>query len=96
MKKILSYLLTFLNSYSISQSQTAAKLCINCKYYKPNYIFISDYKFGKCYKFPRHDEDNTHLVTGGLKSSKTDYYHCSTLRTFEEFCGKNAKYFESK
>jgi len=65
------------------------KLCINCKYYKNNFLF-QDPDYGKCSLFTRKINDN--LVTGITNYNK-DYYYCSTAREFDNMCGKDAKYY---
>lgn len=67
------------------------KLCINCKFFKNNFILGSE--LGKCSLFPII-ENNDYFLVNGMK--KFDYKYCSTLRENDNYCGKDGKLYKEK
>lgn len=72
------------------------KLCIDCEFFKPN--FLSGNKFGKCISFPTSKEEYSDyfLVDGKKEKKEKDYLYCSTARKFENLCGKEGKNYVEK
>jgi len=67
------------------------KLCINCKYFIQPKDGVKD-EFGKCAKLPF--ESSKFLVDGKFRDD--DFYSCSTARSWDRLCGKNAKEYRKK
>ena len=72
------------------------KSCIDCKFYIQNdkYVGTVDEElFGKCQLFPVK-----HMVFSIEKTENTklkkDFMYCSTVRSFNDMCGKNAYHFK--
>lgn len=81
----------FLFSVSITNSrQLKPKFCINCKYYIPSQQNKAN--FGKCALFPSQQAD--FLVSG--TENPENYYYCSTARSWQDMCGKNATRYVKK
>jgi hypothetical protein len=75
-------------------SQDEIKICKDCKFFKKDYIFET--RFGHCLHFPNEPINNYYLVDGFKYTSPTSYHYCSTARSFDNMCGTEGKYFESK
>ena len=65
------------------------KFCINCKHF-----LDSGYKseYGKCSLFP---VDNSKFLVSGCEST-VDYSYCSTVRQYDNMCGKNGNHYKEK
>ena len=70
------------------------KFCINCKYYKKE--FLSSNKFGSCLLHPIVKENNYFLVDGSKNNLPTDYHYCSVARKNLDMCGPDGKQYEKK
>jgi len=70
------------------------KICINCKYFKKD--FLSNDNFGKCALFPKEIYNTDYLVDGKRIKQKNEYYYCSTARSSDDMCGKSGKQFVKK
>lgn len=77
-----------------SKSQHNTKLCIDCKFYKKDFLTFS--KFGKCEMFPTEGNVEYYLVNGKKDNNDIEYYYCSTSRKFDYMCGKEGKFYEKK
>ena len=77
-----------------SATQIKPKLCIDCKFYKKDFFSSSD--FGKCTLFPIEKENDYFLVNGNNNNNNIEYKYCSTLRKYEDLCGKEGKFYEKK
>jgi hypothetical protein len=75
----------------LSLNEITPKLCVNCKFFRSNYINGNSY--GKCSLFPK-TELEIDLVTGIKKDPK--YQFCSIARDYEDLCGKEGKKYEEK
>ena len=75
-----------------------AKFCIECKHYiKPN-LFLGT-QFGKCGLFPEianNKNEYNFLVNGVEYKKNVEYRYCSIARKYDDYCGKDAKYFEKQ
>jgi hypothetical protein len=80
------YLVLLTNSLKIKQ-----KLCVNCKFFITPKNGLKD-EFGRCAKFPF---ENTKFLVDGIVR-EDDFYSCSTARSWETLCGKNAKQYKKK
>ena len=80
------YMVLLTNSLKVNP-----KLCVNCKYFIQPKNGISD-EFGKCAKLPF--ESSKFLVDGKFRDE--DFYSCSTARSWDRLCGKNAKEYRKK
>ena len=67
------------------------KLCVNCKFFIRPTNGLKD-EFGTCGKLPF---ENTRFLVDGIVR-EDDFYSCSTARTWESLCGKNAKEYKKK
>ena len=94
MMKLFFLFMALACSSSKSLNTETPKFCINCKYYLKNGLLSKE--FGRCLMFKIEEKENFYLITGKKRVSEQIYYHCSTAREFDTFCGKNAKYFEPK
>jgi hypothetical protein len=74
-----------------SLTEIQPKLCVNCKFFKND--FISGNEYGKCYFFPKREMD-IDLVTGIKKDAK--YQFCSIARDYDDMCGKEGKKYINK
>jgi hypothetical protein len=84
----------YFNTLSIfSISQNTPKLCINCKFYTKN--FFTNSEFGKCSLFPIKKNNDYFLVNGNYYNN-TEYNYCSILRSSDDMCGKEAKFYQKK
>ena len=74
------------------------KLCINCKFFIPGET--GNDNLGKCSITPHYLDTPTtkySLVTGESNQViNTEYYYCSTARTFENMCGPDGKHYKKK
>lgn len=70
------------------------KLCINCKFFKNNFIVGS--AFGKCSLFPIFENNDSFLVNGINQIKKIDYKYCSILRENDNYCGRDGKLYKEK
>ncbi len=66
-------------------------LCINCKYFIPNY-FSNEY--ARCANFLKDQNLSRFLVTGKMKMRAEDFFVCSVARRYDHLCGKEGKMFE--
>jgi hypothetical protein len=82
----------FLPVYSFKGEKQ--KLCINCKYFKKN--FLSNNKIGKCSLFPREETNRYHLVDGSPNIPEIEYTYCSIAREHDYMCGKTGTLFVKK
>jgi len=73
---------------------TKEKICKDCKYFKKE--FFSETKFGHCSRFLNQPLNDYSLVDGVKDLSPASYHYCATARKFDDMCGPEAKYFESK
>ena len=89
-----------ISCYSISVLSTSAieptpNFCINCKHFR--YDVFSSKQFGKCALFPIVEEKNRYYLVNGEQDNKpTDYNYCSIVRNYNDMCGTEGKFFESK
>ena len=67
------------------------KLCVNCKFFIRPTNGLKD-EFGRCSKFPF---ENTKFLVDGIVR-EDDFYSCSTARSIDRICGKNAKEYKKK
>jgi hypothetical protein len=90
------FFLIIFSNILLTFSETVIKpnLCINCKFFKKDF-FLTPNSFGKCYLFPRQDENKDYLVDG-TKYINNDYYYCSTSRSIESMCGEKGKQYIKK
>lgn len=82
---------------SLSCTIIKPKLCVDCKFFKGNFLYGNT--FGKCLMFPREDldyDETNYLVDGIKRNKRVDYSYCSTSRKYESMCGKEGKMFEKK
>ena len=70
------------------------KFCKDCKFFKKD--FFTETKFGHCSRFPNQPTNDYSLVDGVKEMPLTSYHYCATARKFDDMCGPEAKYFESK
>jgi hypothetical protein len=77
----------------ISVKHVRPKLCINCKFYTKN--FFTNSEFGKCSLFPIKKSNDYFLVNGNYYNN-TEYNYCSILRSSDDMCGKEAKFYQKK
>jgi hypothetical protein len=72
------------------------KLCVDCKFFRKS-LFRSN-TYGVCTLFPKEDvsaEEAIHFLVDGIdKKKNTEYYYCSTARSFDDMCGRNGTMFE--
>lgn len=74
----------------VSVKEARQKICINCKY------FITDNNngvYGKCSLFPSEQAKIRFLVNG---INEENYYYCSTVRSSDNMCGEEGKYYKKK
>lgn len=66
-------------------------ICCQCKFFLPN-LQTHDLSGGKCILFPKTEADREielpFLVDGKNKEKTTEYYYCSTARSFRDLCGE--------
>ena len=67
------------------------KFCVNCRYFIQNTEGLKA-EYGKCSKFPY--ENSKFLVDGIIRNA--DYYSCSSARSWEKLCGKDAVKYKKK
>jgi hypothetical protein len=79
---------------TISTNLDKPRLCIDCKFFRKN--FLTDSGYGKCSLFVRENRIDNYLVNGNKKIPENDYYFCSTARDFDSLCGKEGTYLEKK
>ena len=70
------------------------KYCKDCKYFKKD--FFTETKYGHCSRFLNQPTNDYSLVDGVKDMSPASYHYCATARKFDDMCGPEAKYFESK
>jgi hypothetical protein len=75
----------------ISLNQIKPNLCINCKYFIPDY---DSGKFSKCFLCPTSQGKINFLVNG--KINIDDYYYCTTARSGNAICGEEGKFYKKK
>jgi hypothetical protein len=68
---------------------TKTKFCVNCKHFIPH---EHNNQFGKCSFFVY--ENSKFLVDGIIRDD--EFFSCSTARSCESLCGKNAKEYRKK
>jgi hypothetical protein len=71
-----------------SLTEIAPKLCINCKFFRNN--FLTDNKFGRCYLFPTEEKRDINYYVTGIEKN-VEFYYCSTARNYDDMCGKEGK-----
>jgi len=69
------------------------KFCKDCKFFKKD--FFTETKYGHCSKFSTPPSDD-YLVDGIKDLEPMAYYYCTTARSYDQMCGREGKYFESK
>jgi len=92
MLQFLIFLLSFFTTFAEN-----TKFCIYCKHFKPN--LLSGNQFGKCDLFPEivDNKNEYNFLVNGVKYKKNvEYQYCSIARKYDEYCGKDAKYFEKQ
>lgn len=67
------------------------KFCVDCKFFIAPKNGLKD-EFGTCAKLPF--ENSRFLVDGIVRED--DFYSCSTARSWDKLCGKNAKEYKKK
>jgi len=72
---------------------TQEKFCKDCRFFKKE--FFTETKYGHCSKFPNQPTDS-YLVDGIKDLAPMAYYYCTTARSYDQMCGREGKYFESK
>ena len=70
------------------------KICKDCTFFKKD--FFTETKFGHCSRFLNQPANDYSLVDGVKDLSPTSYHYCATARKFDDMCGPEGKYFESK
>jgi len=70
------------------------KICKDCKFFTKD--FFTETKFGHCSRFLNQPTNDYSLVGGVKDVSPTIYHYCATARKFDDMCGPEGKYFESK
>jgi hypothetical protein len=71
-----------------SLKEPLQKICINCKYFVPD---NNNGVYGKCSLFPKKEAKIRFLVNG---INEEDYYFCSTVRSTNDMCGEEGKYYK--
>ena len=94
MKNIIGIIFSIIIPVFSLNDQMTPKLCVNCKFFKNN--FLDENKFGKCSLFqkPDMDIDIDYFVTGVKK--KSDLQYCSIARNYDNMCGKEGKKYVNK
>jgi hypothetical protein len=80
-------------SVNIILQENKPKFCINCRFFLDN----KNKQFGRCALYPKNDNmtQKYYLVTGKLGDNDIEeYYHCTTVRSYENMCGKNGTKYE--
>ena len=73
------------------------KFCMNCKYLLRDNIYPDDLTFAHCAKFPRkEDNDIKYLISGDKITAVESFHYCSTLRKYDDKCGKEGKHYKLK
>ena len=90
------FIIYYVNLLIFLSNSTKPKLCINCKFYKNDFIFSNS--FGKCSLLVKNNptDDYDFLVDGIKRRKNPEYYFCSVARTFDNMCGKDGKLYEEK
>ena len=70
------------------------KYCKDCTFFKKD--FFTETKFGHCTRFLNQPTNDYSLVDGVKEMPLTSYHYCATARKFDDMCGPEGKYFESK
>ena len=70
------------------------KYCKDCTFFKKD--FFTETKYGHCTRFPNQPTNDYSLVDGVKEMPLTSYHYCATARKFDDMCGPEGKYFESK
>jgi len=89
--------LYFLVMMFMSSVSLKPKFCVDCKYFIPcettNLV-----QYGKCSlsKYDIDKNDENFLVSGIQVPLITQYRYCSTMRNYEDFCGKEGKKYKKK
>jgi hypothetical protein len=91
MKYIFIIIYSILTAYSVTSIKP--KLCIDCKFYKRNFL---NSKYSKCTALKRVVFDNSFLINGIKIKSVLDYEYCSIARTYNNLCGEDPKLYEKK
>ena len=78
----------------ISANKIGPKICINCKFYKKDFLTFSE--FGKCTQFPYESYNDYFLVNGKDNYCNKNFHYCSTARQYDNMCGKEAKFYQEK
>ena len=73
------------------------KFCIDCKHYLQPNLFLGN-QYGRCDLFTKSDNINADdfLVNGVKYLNTVEYRFCSIARQNDEYCGKDAKFFEER
>ena len=88
------YLFALMYMYMVvltSSLKINPKLCVNCQFFIQPNDGIKD-EFGKCSKLPY--ASSKFLVDGIVRDD--EFYSCSTARSWDALCGKNAKEYRKK
>jgi len=87
----LATLLTSALGMAVYRNPTV-KFCLHCKHYIDN--GHSKPSHGRCELFPIRPHPVTYLVTGtNHPPEPNEYDYCTTARSIESMCGKEAKLF---
>ena len=89
MKSIIAIIFSFIFPI-ISLKEPVQKICINCKYFIPD---NNNGVYGKCSLFPKKEAKIRFLVNG---INEEDYYFCSIVRSTNDMCGEEGKYYKKK
>jgi hypothetical protein len=74
----------------LSIKYTKPKICINCKFFRPDYVSNI---YGKCSLFPDENGKLNLLVSG---VNEKNYIYCSTARNHEDMCGEKGRLYKRK
>ena len=80
----------------IALKPTTPNFCVNCKFFKSDFLLYFNKEYGKCTQFPKiiDDEEPNFLVTGVKRKQKIEYQYCSIVRGNENKCGEEGKLYE--
>ena len=89
------FLLNHSTSYILYSSPIIppVNICAQCKFFIQSDSQMNGLSSGKCKMFPKIDKEQAvidfdYLVTGEKKEKKTEYFYCSTARSFRDMCGE--------
>ena len=70
-----------------------SKLCVDCQHFIPDKW---DGQYGRCYLFPKIEDNDSFLVNGLRKDIIIEYRYCSTARKYQDMCGEIGKLYKEK